>query len=140
MPRRCGQTKAKHTQTTLALRLPFCTAEGHETTTTTPETSLVVTSGPYHARTAYSKPSFYSLAPNAPSVRPNQGKTHAIYTWLSRAHLVLPGAAIYTWLYRAHLVLPGAAKPRQRHRRHRQWSPVAHIMYAPRIQSQVFTP
>ena len=26
------------------------------------------------------KPSFYSLAPNALSVRPNQGKAHAIHT------------------------------------------------------------
>ena len=53
-------------------------------TTTTPETSLVVPSGPYHARTAYTKPTFYSLAPNAPSVRPNLGITYVIHTWLSR--------------------------------------------------------
>jgi hypothetical protein len=49
-------------------------------TTTTPETSLVVPSGPYHARTAYTKPTCYS----------NLGITYVIHTWLSsRAHLVL---------------------------------------------------
>ena len=61
--------------------------------TTTPETSLEVNAGPHHARRAFAKPRFHSLALSAPSVRPNQGKTHAIYTWLSRAHFVLPRAA-----------------------------------------------
>jgi hypothetical protein len=53
--------------------------------TTTLETSLEVNAGPHRACTACAKPSFYSLAPNTPSVRPNQGKTYAIHTWLSRA-------------------------------------------------------
>ena len=61
----------------VALQGPFDTAEGHQTMTTTPETSLVVTTGPDHARTAYTKPSFHSLAPNAPSVRPNRLEDHS---------------------------------------------------------------
>ena len=39
----------------------------------------------HRAYIACAKPSFYSLAPNAASVRSNQGKTHAIHTWLSTA-------------------------------------------------------
>jgi len=87
-----------------ALQGPFDTTEDRQTMTTTLETSLVLTTGSHHARTTYTKPSFYSLALNTPSVRPNQGKTHAIHTWLSRAHLVLLGAA----------------KPRLRYRRRRK--------------------
>ena len=52
--------------------------------TTTPETSLDVNVGLHRACTACAKPRFHSLAPNAPSVRSNQGKTHAIRTWLYR--------------------------------------------------------
>ena len=44
---------------------------------------LEVNAGPQRACTACAKPSFHSLARNAPSVQPNQGKTHAIHTWLS---------------------------------------------------------
>ena len=39
----------------------------------------------------HAKPSFHSLAPNASSVTPNQGKTHTIHTWFSRAPLALRG-------------------------------------------------
>ena len=39
----------------LALQGSFGTAEGHETMTTTPKTSLLVNAGPQHARTAYTK-------------------------------------------------------------------------------------
>ena len=60
--------------------------------TTTPDTSLDVSADPHRARTACAKPSFYSLAPNAPSVWSNQGKAHAINTWLSGAQLALPRA------------------------------------------------
>ena len=77
----------------LALQGPFGTAEGRQTMTTTPETSLEVNARPHHACTACTKPSFHSLASNAASVRPNQGKSHAIQTWLSRAHSVLLRAA-----------------------------------------------
>ena len=69
----------------LALQDPFGTAEGRETMTTTLETSLEVNAGPHHACTACAKQSFYSLAPKAALVQPNQGKTHSIRTWLSRA-------------------------------------------------------
>ena len=62
----------------MALQGPFGTAEGRETMTTTPETSLKVNTDPHRAHTACAKPSFYSLAPNAASVRSNQGKTLAI--------------------------------------------------------------
>jgi len=64
---------------------PFATAEDLENMTTTPETSLEVNAGTHHACTACAKQSFYSLAPKAALVQPNQGKTHAIHTWLSRA-------------------------------------------------------
>ena len=64
---------------------PFGTAEGRKNMTTTPETSLEVNAGSLRACAACAKPSFYSLAPNTPSVRLNQGKTYAIHTWLSRA-------------------------------------------------------
>ena len=84
MPRRCGRTKAKHTQSTIASSGPFDTAEGHETMTTTPYTSLLVNAGPHHARTRYAKPIFSSLASNASTVRPNQVKTHAIHNCLFR--------------------------------------------------------
>ena len=40
---------------------------------------------PHRACIACAKPNFYSLTRNAPSVRPNQGKTYAIHTWLSTA-------------------------------------------------------
>ena len=93
----CPVGEAKPRQNTrnpqLALQGPFGTAEGHETMTMTPQTSLEVNYGPQHARTVYAKPSFHSLAPNASSVRPNQGQTHAIHTWFSRAPLALPRAA-----------------------------------------------
>ena len=49
--------------------------------------------GPQRARTVHAKPSFHSLALIALSVSPNQGKTHAIHSWLSRAHLALPRGA-----------------------------------------------
>ena len=84
MPRWCGQTKAKYTQPTLGSPGPFGTAEGRENMTTTPETSLEVNAGLHRACTACAKPRFHSLARNAPSVRSNRGKTHAINTWLSR--------------------------------------------------------
>ena len=77
----------------LALQGPFGTAEGRETMTTTPETLLEVNTDPHRAHTVYVKRSFYSLAPYAPSVRSNQGKTHAIHTWLSRANLAQLRAA-----------------------------------------------
>ena len=64
---------------------PFATAEDLENMTTTPETSLEVNAGPHYACTACTKQSLYSLAPKAALVQPNQGKTHAIHTWLSRA-------------------------------------------------------
>ena len=83
-PRWCSQTKAKHTQFSLGSQGPFGTAECLENMTTTPETSLEVNTGPHHACTACAKQSFYSLAPKAALVQPNQGKTHAIHTWLSR--------------------------------------------------------
>ena len=69
----------------LALQGPFGTAEGRETMTTTPETSLEVNAGSIRACTACAKPSFHSFVRNALSVRSNQGKTHAMHTWLSRA-------------------------------------------------------
>ena len=57
----------------LPLQGLFGTAEGRETMTTKPETSIKVNAGSHRARTVYAKPSFQSLAPNAPSGRPNQG-------------------------------------------------------------------
>ena len=83
-PRRCGPTKAKHTQSTLGSPGPFGTAEGRKNMTTTPETSLEVNAGSLRACTVCAKPSFHSLALKAASVQSNLGKTHAIHTWLSR--------------------------------------------------------
>jgi len=77
----------------LALQDHLVFAGCHKTTTTTPKTSQEVSGGPYRACTTYTKLIFRSLAPNAASVRPNQGKTQAIHAWCSRAQLVLPGAA-----------------------------------------------
>ena len=81
---KCRVGAAKSRQNTrnpdLALQGPFSTTEGHQTMTTTPETSPEVNAGPPCARIACAKPSFDSLAPYAASVRPNQGKTHAIQT------------------------------------------------------------
>ena len=85
MPCKCGPTKAKHTQSILGSPGPFGTAEVRKNMKTTPETSLEVDIDLLRACTACAKTSFYSLAPNTPSVRPNQGKTYAIHTWLSRA-------------------------------------------------------
>ena len=45
--------------------------------TTTPETSLEVNAGPHRACTKCANLSFHSLAPNAPSVQSNQGKTQS---------------------------------------------------------------
>ena len=84
MPCKCGPTKAKHTQSILGSPGPFGTAEGRKNMTTTPESSLEVNAGLLRACTACAKPSLYSLAPIAPSVRSNQGKTHAIHNWFSR--------------------------------------------------------
>ena len=86
MSRQCGQASAKHTQFTLGSLGPFVTAKGLENMTTTPETSLEVNADLHRAQTAWAKPSFYSLAPNAASVWSNLGKTHANNTWLPRAH------------------------------------------------------
>ena len=85
MPRRCGPTKAKHTQSTLGSPGPFGTAEGRKNMTTTSETSLEVNAASHRACTACAKPSFYSSTPNAPSMRSKQGETHAIHTWFSRS-------------------------------------------------------
>ena len=79
------QTKAKHTQFALGSLGQFVTAEGLENMTTTPETSPEVNAGPHYACTACAKQTSYSLAPKAALVQPNQGKTHVIRTWLSRA-------------------------------------------------------
>ena len=87
----------------MALQGPFDTAEGHETTTTSSETPLEVNADPHCAHIACAKLSFHSLTRNAPSVRSNLGKTHAIHTWFSSAHLAQPRAA----------------KPRKRHWRRR---------------------
>ena len=65
----------------LVLQGPFGTAEGSETMTTTPETPLEVNADPHRARIACTKPNFHSLTPNAPSVQPNQDKTHANHTF-----------------------------------------------------------
>ena len=59
---------------------PIWYCRGPRTMTTTPETSPEVHNGPHLYCTACAKTSCYSLAPNAPSVRSNQGKTHAIHT------------------------------------------------------------
>ena len=77
----------------LVLQGPFGTAEGRETMTTTPKSPLEVNADPHRARIACAKPNFHSLTRNAPSVQPNLGKTHAIHSWFSRAHLALPRAA-----------------------------------------------
>ena len=83
-PCRCGQTKAKHMQSTLGSPGPFGTAEGSKNMTTTPETSLEVNAGSHRACNACARPRFHSLAFKAASVQSNQGETHAIHTWLSR--------------------------------------------------------
>ena len=68
----CPVGAAKPMQNTrnsqLALQGSFGTAEGRETMTTTPESSLEVNTGPQRARTVYVVSSFHSFAPNAPSV------------------------------------------------------------------------
>ena len=85
---KCRAGAAKPSQDTrnpdLALQGLFGTAEGRQTMTTTPETSLEVNAGSLRACTACAKQRFHSLALKAASVRSNQGETRAIHTWFSR--------------------------------------------------------
>ena len=75
----------------LAPQGPFGTAEGCEAMTTTPRTSLEVTTGRHRICATCAKPCFWSLATNASLVRYAYlvilHETHAIRSWLPTCHL-----------------------------------------------------
>ena len=90
MPRRCGQTSAKHTQSTLGSPGPFGTAEGHKNMRMTSEMSLEVNACPNRVRIACAKPSFTLPGPESPvgAVEPRQNTCNAHLAL--QGHLVLP--------------------------------------------------